>query len=183
MRTLVFRAVCALAMASGTAAFAYDALGSESCQGCHPDAWAAWQASPHARSRDVLSPQQRKDARCLSCHSPDEASQRLTQVACETCHGGGQYYSARFVMKDAELARLVGLVDPGEKACRACHDDSSPSLKPFDFAAALKAIDHWSVERAKRAQKAEQGTPPAAPKTGAAPRRFPTFARLAAAAR
>ena len=174
MRTLVLRAVLALSATWAASALAFDFLGSESCQSCHPDAYAAWQSSPHARSRDVLSPQQQKDARCLSCHSPDEAESRTAQVSCETCHGGGQYYSARYVMKDAELARLVGLVDPVEKACRACHDDSSPSLKPFDFATALKAIDHWSVERAKRGDQ---------PKTGAAPRRFPAFARLLPAAR
>lgn len=55
-------------------------------------------------------------------------------------------------MRDAELARLVGLVDPTEKSCRTCHDDSSPSLRPFDFAEKLKLIDHWSVEKKKRAE-------------------------------
>ncbi len=139
----------------GSLAFAYDYLGPESCQGCHPDAFAAWKLSPHARARESLTDKSQKDARCLTCHSPAEADQKVAQVTCETCHGGGQYYSARYVMKDAELVRLVGLVDPTEKACRSCHDASSPSLKPFEFVTALKAIDHWSVERAKRAQ----GTP------------------------
>ena len=88
--------------------------------------------------------------RCLSCHSPNQVDQKSAHVACESCHGGGQYYSANYVMKDPELARLVGLVDPGEKSCRGCHDGASPSLKPFDFAAKLKAIDHWTVEREKR---------------------------------
>jgi formate-dependent nitrite reductase cytochrome c552 subunit len=174
MRTLVLRAVLALSVTWAAASLAFDFVGSESCQSCHPDAYAAWLSSPHARSRDVLSPQQQKDARCLSCHSPDEVAYRTAQVSCETCHGGGQYYSARYVMKDAELARLVGLVDPVEKTCRACHDDSSPSLRPFDFATALKAIDHWTVEREKRGGK---------PKAGAAPRRFPAFARLLPTAR
>lgn len=159
----------ALIIACGSAsALAYDLLGSESCQSCHPDAFAAWQASAHARSRDVLSAQQQRDARCLSCHSPNEVEQRVSHVACETCHGGGQYYSARYVMKDPELARLVGLVDPGEKSCRGCHDTASPSLKPFDFAAKLKAIDHWSVERAKRQKAAEKtGLAPAGKKLAA----------------
>jgi hypothetical protein len=142
-----------------TAALAHDFLGSESCQACHPDAWAAWQASPHARSKDVLSPQQQRDARCLSCHSPNELDQRVADVSCETCHGGGQYYSARHVMKDPELVRLTGLVDPGEKSCRACHDGSSPSLKAFDFKEKLKTIDHWSIERKKREEKASAAAP------------------------
>jgi hypothetical protein len=146
----VLVALVVLTQLVGTRGFAHDFLGAESCQACHPDAWAAWQASAHARSRDVLSAQQQKDARCLSCHSPNQVDQRAAHVTCETCHGGGQYYSARYVMKDGELARLAGLVDPGEKACRTCHDGSSPSLKPFDFKEKLKAIDHWSVERKNR---------------------------------
>jgi formate-dependent nitrite reductase cytochrome c552 subunit len=149
----------AVATAS-SAAFAFDFLGPESCQSCHPDAYQAWRASAHARARDSLSAQAQKDARCLSCHSPNEAEQRVTSVSCESCHGGGQYYTARYVMKDPELVRLVGLVDPSEKGCRVCHDASSPSLKPFDFVAKLKAIDHWSVEQAKRSGGADGGRAP-----------------------
>lgn len=142
---------------------AYDFLGSESCQACHPDAYAAWQMTSHARARDVLSPAQQRDVRCLSCHSPSQGDQKVAHVACETCHGGGQYYAANYVMKDPELARLVGLLDPGERSCRACHDTASPSLKPFDFAQKLKAIDHWSVERQKRKQAAAVTPPLVAP--------------------
>ncbi|MCI0670662.1 MAG: hypothetical protein L0Y64_09395, partial [Myxococcaceae bacterium] len=47
---------------------------------------------------------------------------------------------------------LVGLVDPVEKGCRSCHDASSPSLAPFDFRTALKAIDHWSKDRLERVE-------------------------------
>ena len=78
----------------------------------------------------------------------------MAGVSCESCHGGGQYYVAAYVMKDPELARLVGLSDPSEKGCRNCHDASSPSLKPFDFVSKLKAIDHWSVAKAKKLEKA-----------------------------
>jgi hypothetical protein len=139
-----------LGLVAASVALGYGYLGPESCQGCHPDAYAAWRASPHARAKESLSAAQQKDARCLSCHSPADGEQQVANVSCESCHGGGQYYSARYVMKDPELARLVGLVDPSEKGCRTCHDGSSPSLKPFDFVTKLKAIDHWSVERKKR---------------------------------
>lgn len=133
-----------------TPALAYDFLGPEGCQGCHAEAYAAWRSSAHARAKDALSPQSQRDARCISCHAPNQ-DQGVVGVSCETCHGGGQYYAARNVMKDPELARLTGLLDPGEKGCRTCHDASSPSLKPFDFVEKLKAIDHWSAERAKKA--------------------------------
>ncbi len=93
-------------------------------------------------------------------------------MTCETCHGGGQYYSPDYVMKDAELARLVGLVDPSEKSCRNCHDASSPSLKPFDFVEKLKA-DRPLVGRARapgrrhcrRGRACEEARAPAAKKT------------------
>ncbi|MBS1149026.1 MAG: hypothetical protein H6Q89_724 [Myxococcaceae bacterium] len=141
-----------------TIAFGYDFLGPESCQGCHLEAYAAWKASPHARAKDSLSAAAQKDARCTSCHSPNEDEQRVAGVSCESCHGGGQYYVGAYVMKDPELARLVGLVDPSEKGCRTCHDSSSPSLKPFDFVAKLKAIDHWSAAKAKKAPAEKAST-------------------------
>lgn len=161
--------LAALLITWGAPAVAHDFLGSESCQGCHPEAYAAWQVSAHARSRDVLSPQQQKDQRCLSCHSPNQTDQKISHVACETCHGGGQYYSASYVMKDAELTRLLGMMDPGEKSCRGCHDGSSPSLKPFDFLTKLKNIDHWTSERQRRKTKSA-GVPQADVKAVSNPR-------------
>jgi len=138
-------------LAAGVAGGA-DFVGPESCKSCHLEAYSAWKQSKHARARDSLSPQQQKDVRCLSCHAPNFADQNVSHVSCETCHGGGQYYSSDYVMKDAELVRLVGLVDPSEKSCRACHDASSPSLRPFDFVEKLKLIDHWTSDRSKRVE-------------------------------
>jgi hypothetical protein len=146
-----------------------DFVGAESCKACHPEAFAAWRTSKHARAFETLSPQQKNDARCASCHAPDLRDQRVVGVTCEACHGGGQYYSPRYVMKDPELARLVGLVDPSERQCRSCHDASSPSLRPFEFAQKLKLIDHWSEERARRraTQPKAPAPAPAKKKTGA----------------
>jgi formate-dependent nitrite reductase cytochrome c552 subunit len=142
-------------------ALAADFLGPESCKGCHAEAYAVWSTSKHARSLESLTREQQKDPRCTACHSPNLADQRVAAVSCETCHGGGQYYVPAFVMKDPELARLVGLLDPGERSCRSCHDAGSPSLRPFDFALKLKAMDHWSAARAKRAAAPPLETAPA----------------------
>lgn len=152
MRAAAFAILTLLCATASTAA---DFVGPESCKGCHPEAYAAWKQSKHARARDSLSPVQQKDARCLSCHAPNLTDQHLPQITCETCHGGGQYYATSYVMKDPELLRMVGLVDPSEKSCRTCHDASSPSLTPFDFVEKLKLIDHWSAERARREAKAD----------------------------
>jgi len=144
------------------AALAADFLGPESCKACHAEAYAAWSTSKHARSLESLTREQQRDPRCTACHAPNLTEQRVAAVSCETCHGAGQYYVPSYVMKDPELSRLVGLLDPGERSCRSCHDAASPSLRPFDFTAKLKAMDHWSAGRTRRT---------AAPSTEGAPAR------------
>lgn len=123
-------------------AAAGDLVGSETCKACHPAAYDAWKDGPHARAQDSLPAGSRKDPRCASCHSPD-ADKGVAGVSCETCHGPGAVYAAGYVMRDQELARAVGLVDPGEKTCAACHTDSTPSLTRFDYTAKLQLIRHW----------------------------------------
>jgi formate-dependent nitrite reductase cytochrome c552 subunit len=140
---------------AASVAFGADFVGPEGCKGCHVEAYNAFRQSKHARALESLSGSQQQDARCVSCHAPNLQEQNVAHVTCETCHGGGHYYAANYVMKDAELARLVGLMDPSEKGCRTCHDASSPSLRPFDFVEKLKLIDHWTGERARRTAQAE----------------------------
>lgn len=142
-----------LALVLPGAALAADPIGSENCKTCHAAAYDAWKDSQHAKASVSLSAKQQKDARCLSCHSPDQAK-GVPDVSCETCHGGGQFYSPRYVMKDEELSRAVGLVDPGEKMCLKCHDANAPSLEAFKFADKLKLIDHWSVDRQAKKDRA-----------------------------
>ena len=138
-------------------------VGPETCKACHPAAYEVWKNGPHARSLDGLPALNRKDPRCLSCHSPD-ADDGLIAVSCESCHGPGRVYSAPYVMRDAELARALGLVDPGEKSCLACHGESAPSLIKFEYTRKLPLIDHWTRERA--AQAAASRPEPAAPARG-----------------
>jgi hypothetical protein len=140
----------------GTAAGAR--VGPETCKACHPAAYDVWRTGPHARAFEALPEQHRRDPRCLSCHSPD-SEDGLSGITCEACHGPGQLYSAPYVMRDPELARLVGLVDPGEKACLSCHGESTPSLVRFEYAKKLPLIDHWTKERAA----AREAAAPVAP--------------------
>lgn len=118
-----------------------DKVGPEACRACHPSAYEAWRAGPHARARESLPERSRNDARCLSCHAPD-ADDGLSGVSCESCHGGGRLYSAPYVMRDPELARALGLEDPGEKTCLACHTESTPSLVAFEYARKVALIAH-----------------------------------------
>jgi hypothetical protein len=149
------------ALSLSTRAGAADFVGPETCKACHSEAFAAWRGAKHARALESLTPEQQTDVRCLSCHSPDLGEQEVAGVSCETCHGAGQYYSPAYVMKDPELSRLVGLVDPSERGCRNCHDDSSPSLSPFNFAEKLKMIDHWTAERERRKRERRSEVAPA----------------------
>ncbi|HET9599115.1 MAG TPA: multiheme c-type cytochrome [Anaeromyxobacteraceae bacterium] len=157
MRPLVAAAL--LALAPG-AALAADLIGPETCKACHPAAYEAWRVSPHARALEAVPEARRKDARCTTCHAPD-LDKGAASVSCETCHGPGRLYAHAYVMRDRELSRAVGLVDPGEKSCLACHTESAPSLHRFEYAKKLPLIDHWTADRAERAARAS--APPAAP--------------------
>jgi hypothetical protein len=132
----------ALALALPVASRGADKVGPEACKACHPAAYEAWRVSPHARAREMLPERSRDDKRCLSCHAPD-VEDGLAGVSCEACHGPGRSYAARHVMRDPELARALGLVDPGERSCAGCHTDSTPSLVKFDYARKLPLIRHW----------------------------------------
>jgi len=143
-------------------------VGPETCKACHPAAYEIWRAGPHARALDGLPAQSRKDPRCIACHGPD-ADEGLAGVTCEACHGPGRAYSAPYVMRDPELARLVGLTDPREQTCLGCHGEATPSLVRFDYAKKLPRIDHWTRERQARAAAAAPRPaqpPPAAPPRG-----------------
>jgi len=140
----VSRALAAIATAlllPLAARAAGDKVGPETCKACHPSAYEAWRLTPHARALESLPERSRKDGRCLSCHAPD-AADGIAGVSCEACHGPGRIYAARYVMRDPELARAVGLSDPGEKTCLGCHTDSTPSLVKFEYARKLPLIVH-----------------------------------------
>jgi cytochrome c554/c'-like protein len=139
--------VCALALPHF--ALAGDRVGPETCKACHPAAYARWRAGPHARARESLPEKSREDRRCLACHAPD-AADGISGVSCEACHGPGALYAASYVMRDPELSHALGLVDPGEKTCVACHTESTPSLERFDAKRKLPLIEHWVDERKGR---------------------------------
>ncbi len=123
-----------------------DLVGPETCKACHPAAWSSWKEGPHARAAESLPPERRADKRCLSCHSPG-AEAGMSGVGCEACHGPGRRYAASYVMRDAELARAVGLADPGERACLGCHTESTPGLGKFDYARKVKQLAHPAPAR------------------------------------
>lgn len=130
-----------LALLVPAVSHASDKVGPETCKACHPSAYEAWLATPHARARESLPARSRNDAACLSCHAPD-AEDGLAGVSCEACHGAGRLYAAPYVMRDEELSRALGLQDPGEKTCVACHTDATPSLVKFEYGRKVALIAH-----------------------------------------
>jgi hypothetical protein len=133
---------------------AAELVGSQSCRACHPRAFEIWQNSPHAKAGTRLGEAQMKQPGCAICHAPELVHTPVSPkaesgVSCEGCHGAGQLYSPSYVMRDAELARAVGLLDPGPNSCLACHR-ADVTLMPFDFNAKIKLIDHWTADRAER---------------------------------
>lgn len=130
-------------------AAAADYIGAETCKVCHPLAYEAWRYGPHARAFDSLPEARRKDTSCTSCHAPD-LDKGLAGVSCETCHGAGRVYAQPYVMRDPELARAVGLADPGERTCAACHNESTPSLGRFEYAKKLPLIEHGGDRLARK---------------------------------
>lgn len=116
-----------------------DYVGSEVCGSCHPAQLAAWRATAHARAERAVP---RDAVRCRACHSTGDAptgAAYFPDVGCESCHGPGAAYADDDVMRDPQLARLLGLVDLADPAirtvrCARCHAGPSTRLTPPDLA-------------------------------------------------
>lgn len=125
------------------------------------DDLASHDAQKIARQRNIADPQ--KDEACLSCHVtaagvPAEMKGKKfdqTQgVQCESCHGpGGNHARTRMEEEEVEGGKVVP-IPSGEiiavtptATCLQCHNDKSPTYKPFDYAKFLKQIAHLDPRR------------------------------------
>ncbi|MBC8192847.1 MAG: hypothetical protein H8E18_10735 [FCB group bacterium] len=71
----------------------------------------------------------------------------LKNVGCEVCHGAGDAYKKKKVMQgiysDSLKAVDYGLITiPPEETCLKCHNERSPSFKPFNYEERVKEIAH-----------------------------------------
>lgn len=120
----VFRPAPAADASSGTAAA--DESPSAACRECHPQAYAEWESSWHARAWTDPLVQETSDGfandECLPCHLPEPVlvtglDQRVAArtdrhaegVDCLACHALG----------GADAGRVAGTVDRPDVACRA----------------------------------------------------------------
>lgn len=171
----------AVLMLSAGAVYADDHafVGPDSCKMCHTaktkgEQYTIWKASPHAKAFETLASDKakelgkakgvtdpQKDPKCLKCHvtgygAPEAMhTQKWKQedgVTCESCHGAGADYKKMDIMKDEAKAKAAGLIIPDEKVCKGCHNEESPSYKPFDFKTYFEKIKHPNPMKGKAAQ-------------------------------
>lgn len=134
----------------------------ESVEDGHAEAWKVLgtaAAKKLGAKVGVKDPQ--KDAKCLKCHVTAHGKKKREfkrgfkielGVQCESCHGPGEKH-AKVRFKEASSGKAdpslyVKIPDdeiikrPTEKTCLECHNDKSPSFKPFCFKLRRATISH-----------------------------------------
>lgn len=122
---------------------------------------ASDEAKKVAKEKGVADPQ--KDKACLQCHvtafdAPAAMKGKKFDpalgVQCETCHGpSGKHVKARMDAEDQpedkvlELPKGEHTETPTPATCIKCHNEKSPSYKPFDFKKFVKEIVHLDPRR------------------------------------
>jgi predicted CXXCH cytochrome family protein len=133
-----------------------------------------WLTTKHANAFLVLKGDERKDPKCLPCHTtgfgkdggftalevaePKQADmdKALAGVQCEVCHGPGEKH---IKSKKDNVIKNAGV--PDEKVCLTCHNDTNPHWNPeryttkdgkkvgFDFEQAIKKVNHSAMKEKK----------------------------------
>jgi hypothetical protein len=162
--------LCGLSLPAGAEDAKPMLIGAEKCKICHKkngDQWGIWEASKHAQAFTILASDAAKEVatakgiadpqkapECLKCHTthaflgsdvpldPKGKYADTEGVGCETCHGPGSEYKSMSVMKDREQAIAAGLLLQGEEHCVKCHNEESPTYKPFTFEERWAVIAH-----------------------------------------
>lgn len=75
----------------------------------------------------------------------------LESIGCEVCHGAGNDYKKKKTMigiSDGSIDGVaLGLIEPNEETCLACHNTDSPSFTEFNFEERYKEIAHPRPEK------------------------------------
>jgi len=143
-----------------------------------------WQKGPHAKAFETLQTAEADSIakakgleaaaaeapECLTCHvtafgEPAEVrGDKLGNeegVGCEECHGPGSEYYKMSVMKKLYAGEIepatVGLVEPTAELCKTCHNEKSPTYKPFDFKTFAAKIAHPVPAEEEKEEEKEEG--------------------------
>ena len=134
-------------------------VGAESCQACHPNTFAKWAGTKHARAYGALTANPKRnrefDAECISCHTTGfpyqsgfvsaEATPFLKGNQCENCHGPASLHSADpdNLAYRKPMTLSLQVADAGG-FCVKCHDaDNDPH---FNFATYYPQINHKGLD-------------------------------------
>ena len=153
---------------AGAQAVGHAYAGVKTCGLCHKTEkqggqLGIWEQSKHAKSYVTLTtPKADEIAKakgittpaaeapdCLKCHAiaGDAKADVKDGVQCEACHGPGADYKGLTVMKNQAQAIAAGMTAFPDQAaieakCRSCHNEKSPTAKPFNFEAQWEKIKH-----------------------------------------
>jgi hypothetical protein len=169
-KTIVAIGILAILMFAFVQAFAvHKYVGASKCKVCHMNdksgkAYPIWEKSKHALAYSTLAGAEAKEVakklniadpqksdQCLGCHVTGFAADKTAKdstltiaegISCEACHGPGSDYKSMAIMKDKPKAIAAGLIIPTEKNCVVCHNEKSPTYKPFKYADMYKIIAH-----------------------------------------
>ena len=110
-----------------------------------------------------------KSEKCLECHVTGYGKGKRefkksfkieSGVQCESCHGPGERHAkARFAYasKHGKSEEYVAVpedeivAEPPVKTCLSCHNDRSPSFKPFCFKKRREVISHLDPRKERSA--------------------------------
>ncbi|MBI1388139.1 MAG: hypothetical protein GC154_06795 [bacterium] len=142
-------------------------VGAAKCKMCHNKSSSGkfyddWEAGPHAKAFEVLKDDEKKDPKCLKCHTTGygmkdgfvslEETEKMAGVQCEMCHGPGEKH-----IKSKKDNVIPHVWKPVEETCKKCHNEENPNWDPnrytdadgnktgFDYKQAVKKINHGAV--------------------------------------
>lgn len=150
-------------------------IGAASCKACHSksakgEQYVKWQNSPHAHAYETLLNEESKKIaqemgleqppaeadQCLKCHVTahgvdakllGKKYDQAAGVGCESCHGPAEKWKITH-MKDVEKAMTLGMIAPTEEVCLTCHNEESPTYKPWELEKKMATIAHPTPEKA-----------------------------------
>ncbi len=133
----------------------YEYVGAAKCKMCHNKTstgaqYKIWAQSKHAKAMESLNAVEKKDPKCIKCHSTAGsvnkdmlAGLKMSEgVSCESCHGPGSGYKSYSVMRNHKKSLAKGLIMPTKEVCIRCHNTKSKHYKKFNYDEYVKKIAH-----------------------------------------
>lgn len=114
-----------------------DAQKSETCMKCHVTAFGA---PPEALKKGF---EPRSGVQCESCHGPGETHMKARFAAAASA---GAEVGARQELPAGEIVAKVEM-----KTCLTCHNEESPTFKPFCFKERWAKIGHFDPRKKRPA--------------------------------